>query len=65
MSSEEKIPATSSGEKDWFEYYFRQILAGKITRRDVVKRTGAAGAVAAGGLALAAIRSRSGARPGC
>ncbi|CAN5770168.1 ABC transporter substrate-binding protein [soil metagenome] len=43
--------APSSGE-DMFEQYFRQILAGKLTRRQAVARTAGAGAMAAGAFAV-------------
>jgi peptide/nickel transport system substrate-binding protein len=52
MRSRDHAQNRPSPGEDAFEYYFRQILAGKITRRDAVKIAGA-GALGVGAMAAA------------
>lgn len=51
MSTSKHDRAHASPDGDMFEHYFRQILAGKLTRRDTITRTAVAGAAAAGAFA--------------
>jgi len=53
MSSKDVAKNQPGPGEDAFEFYFRQILAGKISRRDAVKRTAIGGAVAAGAIGAA------------
>ncbi len=53
MSSRHKNQDHASPGEDMFEYYFRQILAGKLTRRQSFGRAAVAGAAAAGAFAAA------------
>jgi peptide/nickel transport system substrate-binding protein len=53
MSSFDPAGTKPARGQDAFEFYFRQILAGKITRRDAMKRTAVAGAAVTGAMAAA------------
>lgn len=53
MSSFDSTGNRPAPGQDAFEYYFRQILAGKISRRDAIKRTAVAGAAVTGAVAAA------------